>query len=175
MKTRRFRTKVISIVGLVAVAVGIMLATPTAAPASVGGFFEIVNPVYGSCVDVPDGTTRPGATLQSVACENNNNQLFAPEVQSDNVHLVWHNRASGLCLHATGAFTTARVDQQLCNPADAGQRWFWRGADPVGHLVLNSDLPNMCLSLHDAPPSHGTPIMVANCATVVAQFFRIDN
>ena len=65
---------------------------------------------------------------------------------------MWINRKSQKCLHVATGVNLTRVDQQPCNTEDQGQRWFWRTADVVGCLVLNSDFPDMCLSLVAAPP-----------------------
>jgi hypothetical protein len=172
---KRFRTKIFALTGLIAAAIGVMLAAPAAAPASVGGFYEIVNPVFNKCLDVPNGSTQPGTRIQAFHCLNNNNQLWAPLILDDQGHLLWQNRGNGLCLHVTSGFSGASVDQQPCDGVDTAQRWRWGLADFIGHLVLVSDFPNLCLALRDATIADGTPIVIRDCATTATQFFRIDS
>lgn len=172
---RRFGTKLVSLIGLLAAVVGVTLATPAAAPASLGNFFEIVNPVFGGCLDVLDTSTLPGARIQEVHCKNNDAQLWTPQVQPDQVHLKWQNRGSGLCLHVGSGLNGAFVDQARCDDTAPGTQWQWGGADPIGHLVLISDFPGKCLSLATASRADGTRIIINDCATTSAQFFRIDS
>jgi Ricin-type beta-trefoil lectin domain len=175
MKTRSLRTRIAAVIGLIATVIGIVLATPTAAPAALGDFSEIVNAAFGGCLDVLNGSTQAGAPVQEVHCKNNDPQLWAPEVQADQVHLLWRNRGSGLCLHVGSGVNGAFVDQQRCDSTDPGVRWRWGFADPIGHLVLISDFPGKCLSLAAASRADGTRIIIADCATTSAQFFRLDN
>ena len=48
-------------------------------------------------------------------------------------------------------------------------------ADPEGHLVLNSDFPNMCLAFDSTGGViDGRPMILGNCANVDSEMFRID-
>ncbi|MFL6145461.1 MAG: RICIN domain-containing protein [Labedaea sp.] len=175
MNTRRFRSKIASLIGLAAAVIGIMLATPAAAPASIGPFFEIVNPVFGGCADVINASTSAGALVQEFHCKNNDAQLWEPQLQTDQVRVKLLNRGSGLCLHAGSGVNGAPVDQQSCDNTDQGVFWQWGLADRFGHLVLVSDFPGKCLSLASATRTDGTRMIIADCATTATQFFRIDN
>ena len=73
MKIRKFTAKIAPLIGLIAV--GVMLATPASAnigapvavSASFGQFSEILNPVFGGCLDVTNASTRPGAFRSFIA------------------------------------------------------------------------------------------------------------
>jgi len=74
-----------------------------------GDFFEIVDPVYNVCLDVVGASVADGAPIQAFRCKNSDNQLWAPEVLADQVHLLWRNCGSGKCLLAEPSFL-ATVD-----------------------------------------------------------------
>jgi hypothetical protein len=67
MKIRKFVARIAPLIGLIAV--GGMLTTPAsadtgapvAAPASFVQFSEILNPVFGGCLNVTNASTTPGA------------------------------------------------------------------------------------------------------------------
>src|SRR5437764_322964 len=107
-------------------------------PAAFGAFFELVNPVFGRCVEVIDAS-KP-SELREVVCNNGSAQLWAPNLLGG-ITVQWRN-PFGFCLEAPNDVNGVNLIQNTCDITNPGQQWDWRGADAVGHLVLQSKLPN---------------------------------
>ena len=123
------------------------------------------------CVDVPGGTSAPGAQLQLYHCHG---------YASDGVPQRWHflggrfsevsNTNSGLCIGfpAGGApVNGARLVQERC---DQGPAWQLvpqsrDGADPL--FVLETSGPGgpaLCLAAADLSDNNQTPLVAAPCS-----------
>lgn len=164
---------------LTALAVGITALLAWAQPAAAapgdpqpapGTFYEIFNafsPFSPACVDVPSGSTTPGARLQAWSCHSGSNQLwqFIPQPNGNFEIANQHSQQCFELPNTSGANNTP-VEQAGCFNFLTEQwqaRFVFYKTLPVYQFV-NQEFPWLCLALgNGGSASNGTPIVISTC------------
>jgi len=141
--------------------------TPQPTP---GVFYEIFNafsPFAPACVDVPGGSTRPGANLIAFRCHSGSNQLWQFIRQPSGFYEI-ANQHSQQCFelpNSSGADGTP-VEQAGCFDFTSEEweaRFVFFKTIPVYQFV-NQAFPWLCLALGNGGSAvNGTPIVISLC------------
>jgi Ricin-type beta-trefoil lectin domain-like len=176
MKVRRTASV---LAGMLAVGASVLMGaqpaqadTPQPTP---GVFYEVFDAFSAppACVDVPGGSTRPGARLQAFRCHSGSNQLwqFLPRGTNPATgNLIYEvaNQNSQQCfeLPQDPAFAGEQLEQAGCFDFDTEHweaRFVFFKTIPV-YQFANAKFPGLCLALgNGGTQSNGTPIVLAGC------------
>ena len=89
------------------------------------GYF-VKNQVTGECLDVRDGATTSGATVQQWTCTNSTSMLWYPVAGDFPYTFKLKNRRSGLCLdvRAGSQDNFAQIQQYRCTVDNPAQNFY---------------------------------------------------
>jgi hypothetical protein len=147
---RRFRPRVVAVVGTAALGVALGAAGITAALAATTG---AITGYGGKCVDVAGANPANGTQVQLYTCNGSGAQAWTVGNSDNSI------QALGKCLDVTAAGTANGTKVQLyaCNGSNA-QKWTATG----GQLINTGS--NKCLDATGPSSADGTPLQIWDCA-----------
>lgn len=130
------------------------------------------------CMDVPGGSTSPGARLQQYSCNSTNSQLFdfVPVAGAANTYNI-KNRANGLCVDISGASTAtgAAVIQWNCHGGN-NQRFTLAPQTAAGAKTfqVRAAHSNLCVGVSSTSTANGVQLTQRSCSTANTRLWTIS-
>lgn len=145
-----------------------MVEAAQATAPTAGGVYTLVPGASGKCVQIPSGSTSPGALLTQEACAAGaTNQQWRLVASAGKYNLV--NVASGLCVDVPAYSTTSgtQLQQWGCGNAQTNQLWtFTASIATPGKYEVVSAAGARCVSDLNSSTAGGNPIVQENCSDI---------